>query len=208
MSGNGSKRDYTLIATSVFATVLIVAVLVLNKEFFRPEITATPEDMTDSTPTPTTTSTSTSMYISAHTPTLKFIITPTSIFLAYTSTPFIPAVAPGITNGPPRFGIESWDDDSSECSLTVIIYGVIVSHGVSPYTFTFWSQKEPFTSQVADIKQVIIHTNFREYVEFMPPIVVAKGRYKHVELTFQRTDGKRVTWIDDLFYPLPNGSCH
>jgi hypothetical protein len=125
------------------------------------------------------------------------------------NTPHPPIIGTVAINPPLRFGIESWDDDTAECSPTVTIYGVIVSHGTPPYTFTFWTQKEPYISTVADIKQVLPLENSRDYVEFVPPVVVAKGRYKHVVLVFRWANGQEeTTWIDDLFYPLPNHSCN
>jgi len=99
--------------------------------------------------------------------------------------------------------VEDWDDNNPECESIVTIYGVTIAHGNLPYEFTFWSQKAPHIIQTTGIRQVIPLRNFRDYVEFGPPVIVAKGSYKHVELTFQDTDGATVTWVDDLFYPYP-----
>ena len=116
-------------------------------------------------------------------------------------TPFpTPIIGAVVTNSPTLFNVESWNDNSERCNSLVVIYGVIISHGTSPYSFTFWSQREPFMPQNPIIRQVTALKNSRDYVEFIPPIVVTRGKYQHVELTFQREDGREVTWIDDLYY--------
>jgi hypothetical protein len=106
------------------------------------------------------------------------------------------------------FRVEDWITNDPKCGPKVTIFGVIISHGDAPYTFTFWSQKEPYTLYLPVIKQVTALENSRDYVEFIPPITIVKGKYRHVEFTFQREDGKQVTWIDDLFYPVPSDICN
>lgn len=168
-----------------------------------------PTDTITPTFTDVPTSTNTMVATFTDTPSLTFIATDTSAPATYTLSPFpSPIVGPVIINGPPLFRVEGWVDHNPECGVEAIIYGLIISHGTPPYTFTFWSQNKPYIPFTPVIKQIIVLKNSRNYVEFVPPIVIVKGKYKHVEFTFLREDGKQVTWIDDLFYLSPSELCH
>jgi hypothetical protein len=167
--------------------------------------TVAPTSTISVTDTPTRTITVT--ITKTPTQTLTPTSTDTSIIYASSSPP-PPVVGPIITNGPPLFRVEDWISNNPKCGLTVTIFGVIVSHGIPPYTFTFWSQKEPYTLYTPVIKQITPLNNFREYVEFVPPITIVKGKHRHIVFTFQRNDGVQVSWIDDLYYPVPGDLCH
>ncbi len=162
-----------------------------------PPINTTTDTPTISLPTPAT-----------NTPNNPFIITSTTTPtpIATKTAPFSsPVVGPRVTNAPLLFAVQDWDDYNEGCKDTVVIYGVIISHGKSPYTFTFWSQREPYTTEIAVIKRIASLNNTREYIEFVHPIIVAKGNYKHVELKFIRDDGLETIWIDDIYYSYPDG---
>lgn len=204
-----SRSDMsTVYITIALAVALIIAIFWLtSRNGYKPPtyLSETPSPILSQTltntitATPTSTLTSTTTLIPTETPKV------TSVATLSNTPPFpSPIVGAGVTNGPPLFSIESWDDYNENCWNTVSIYGVIVSHGNPPYKFTFWTQKDPFTPQPAIIKQVIPMKNSRDFVEFVPPVVIVKGSYRHVELVFQSEDGLQVIWIDDLFYPYPN----
>lgn len=169
------------------------------------EVTNTTTSTTTKTFTPTRTVTNTII----RTPTKTITPTPTDTTIRYaSSSPPAPVVGPIILNGPRLFRVEDWITNNPMCGLMVTIYGIVISHGKAPYTFTFWSQKVPYILDTPIIKQITSLDNSREYVEFIPPVTIVKGKYKHVEFIFQDQDGKQVSWIDDLFYQIPDESCN
>lgn len=204
-SSSDMRAVYSTLALAVTLIVLIFS-LTSNEKYVPPIfVTDTPSPTSSPTLTNTVTLTPTNT-LSVISPTTapNETKTATSTIMADTNTPPFanPIVGVVVTNGPPLFQIESWDVYNEICRSSVTIYGVIISHGTPPYKLIFWTQEEPYTPQIAFIKQVIPRRNFRDYAEFIPPVVIVKGSYKHVELEFQRGDGLQVTWADDLFYPL------
>lgn len=201
--GSGDMR--AVYATVILAVALIVAIFWLtSKQGYTPPIFITDTSLPSFSPTNTHTLTPTitlSVTSAAITSTKTITVTPTIV--PYTNTPPFPTPIIGVvvTNNPPLFRVESWDSYNEKCQNNVTIYGVIISHGTPPYKFTFWTQKEPYTSHLVIVKQILPRKNSRDYVEFIPPVIVAKGSYKHVELEFQTSDGIQVAWADDLFYP-------
>ncbi len=148
------------------------------------ESTATSSITRTDTPIPASTSTADTGGVPISTP---------SLFPA-------PELEPTIINGPPLFRVEGWSSDDEVCKPEVTIFGVTLSHATPPYVFTFWSQEKPFKPHNPVINQVIHLENSRDYIEFTPPIVIVRDKYKHVEFSFHREDGMLVLWIKDLFY--------
>ncbi len=204
--------------SAVYITIALAVALIIAIFWLTSRNGYNPPTYLSETPlpilSPTLTNTITAISTSTLTSTITITPTETPKFISvatFTNTPPFPSPRVGaiVTNGPPLFRIESWDAYNEKCWKTVSIYGVTISHGHPPYKFTFWMQKAPFIPQPATIKQIIPMRNSRDYIEFVPPVVVAKGNYRHVELVFQREDGLQVTWIDDLFFPYPdNGICN
>lgn len=123
-----------------------------------------------------------------------------------TPSPFPSPVKGAVgTNLPDRFRIRDWPNDDKGCNAdpkeyTVKIYGANISYGKPPYQFTFWQFNNTYRPF---IKSVTSCGPSEQFVEFEEPVIVSKGEYIHVVLTFTREDGAEVTWIDDLFYSFP-----
>lgn len=203
MTGNSAEKDPLKVGIVIVALLAVaIFALLLIKNLLLPLLTSNPNP----SDTPKVTSpasaeevTSTVTPTDTVTPTGTVTFAPIEVTSTYTSLP-IPDISPTIINGPELFRVESWNSNDELCRPEVIIYGVTISHGNAPYIFTFWSQNEPYTSYNPVINQIISLPNQREYVEFTPPIVIVRDKYKLVQFTFKRTDGETVTWIDHLLY--------
>ncbi|MBK9006100.1 MAG: hypothetical protein CNIPEHKO_01184 [Anaerolineales bacterium] len=210
---NGLLWNATIIAGIIVVVILLLSSLVsfFNNTHFTPtpSIEASSTQNATNTASPTTVITLSAESPQSQTPTITItpIVEPSS-----TSSPVIifPSLFPSPvknavgTNLPDKFKIGPWHDDYIICDprqevYTVRIYGVEIAHGTFPYKFTFWQMNnmiEPFTDT---------EDSSEKYVEFdqETPVVVSKGSYIHVIMTFQRENGTLVTWIDDLYYPRP-----
>jgi hypothetical protein len=162
----------------------------------QPTTLVTPQPSPSSTQirlSPSLTSTIEATETSTFTPT-RLVATPTPFSFP---TPFVGTL---VANPPQGFFIEGWRNDYINCDSDpgVRIYGVIISGGTPPYKFIFWlagTRIEPIISQVLQIEKN------REFISFDPPIRLLKGKYVHVQLSFQSENGQTVTWIDDLYFP-------
>ena len=204
MSEPSSEKDNLKIVVRVVLWLGLAIVVLLIIKIFLPSLEKKKKN-------PNETSTPTVVKIitpSSITPTDTDPPTPTSTGTAYkevsptsTTSPFpAPELEPTIINGPLLFRVEGWSSDDEVCKPEVTIFGVTISHATPPYVFTFWSQEKPFKPHNPVINQVIHLENSRDYIEFTPPIVIVRDKYKHVEFSFHREDGILVLWIKDLFY--------
>ena len=204
MSEPGSEKDNLKIVVRVVLWLGLAIVVLLIIKIFLPSLEE-PSKNPNETSTPTVVKIITPSSI---TPTDTDPPTPTSTGTAYkevsptsTTSPFpAPELEPTIINGPLLFRVEGWSSDDEVCKPEVTIFGVTISHATPPYVFTFWSQEKPFKPHNPVINQVIHLENSRDYIEFTPPIVIVRDKYKHVEFSFHREDGILVLWIKDLFY--------
>ncbi len=204
MSEPSSEKDNLKIVVRVVLWLGLAIVVLLIIKIFLPSLEE-PSKNPNETSTPTVVKIITPSSI---TPTDTDPPTPTSTGTAYkevsptsTTSPFpAPELEPTIINGPLLFRVEGWSSDDEVCKPEVTIFGVTISHATPPYVFTFWSQEKPFKPHNPVINQVIHLENSRDYIEFTPPIVIVRDKYKHVEFSFHREDGILVLWIKDLFY--------
>jgi hypothetical protein len=204
VSEPSSEKDNLKIVVRVVLWLGLAIVVLLIIKIFLPSLEE-PSKNPNETSTPTVVKIITPSSI---TPTDTDPPTPTSTGTAYkevsptsTTSPFpAPELEPTIINGPLLFRVEGWSSDDEVCKPEVTIFGVTISHATPPYVFTFWSQEKPFKPHNPVINQVIHLENSRDYIEFTPPIVIVRDKYKHVEFSFHREDGILVLWIKDLFY--------
>jgi len=103
-------------------------------------------------------------------------------------------------NLPADFRVGRWHDnscDSNHSSKQVEIYGVEIYGGTPPFKISFWDDG-------VNIANFMI-TPVNVYTQFSPPVIVRRGNYIHVSITFMSGNGISE-WMDDLLYPY-NSAC-
>lgn len=182
--------------------ILIIIILILFNFFVGPDTSTPADDITSTQDILSTNTTISSTGTGYETPTIE-TATPIEgipINEKITPTPF-PSPIRGIigTNLPNDFQVGPWRDNYVGCEnkAEVEIQGVKIINGVSPYQFVFWQDSKKWEPIVN------LSTSSETYIEFKQAIIVSKGEYIHVEITFISASSQQAIWIDDLYYPFP-----
>jgi hypothetical protein len=128
--------------------------------------------------------------MSTTTPSIKFTFTPTATF-----TPEI------ISNPIPGFRVD-WHTEAPDCDIETLvtkkrITAVEIFGGVPPYIITFRQHGRIIATRSSPVDG---------WAEFTNPVIVDKGEYVHVTISFRKAN-QEFTWDDDLFYKQIDAEC-